>query len=31
MTADGEFQIDALAGFLPVAARDRLSETRLQQ
>jgi site-specific recombinase XerD len=27
MTTDGEFQIDALAGFLPMAARDRLAET----
>ena len=27
MTTDGEFQIDALVGFLPMAARDRLAET----
>ena len=27
MTADDDFQIDALAGFFPLAARDRLAET----
>jgi len=27
MSTDEEFQIDALAGFLPLAARDRLAET----